>query len=114
MKNSNYELMRTGLRAFAGVVLCASTWQFAQAIPQHPESNGAKNAPYRALSVHDKKWNKAHPNYAPSAKRSWIKTLPHRYRIVKVNHQTYYYSHNQYYQRSGNGYVAVKIPFTRR
>ena len=114
MKNLNHWLIKTSLRTFAGVVLCASTWQLAQAIPQHTESNGAKNAPYRALSVHDKKWNKAHPNDTPSAKRGWIKNLPHRYRIVKVNHQTYYYSHNQYYQRSGNGYVAVKIPFARR
>lgn len=114
MKKPSQLSLRTGLRTLAFVGLCASTWQFAQATPQHTESNDAKNAPYRALSVHDKKWNKAHPNYAPSAKRGWIKTLPHRYRIVKVHNQTYYYSHNQYYQRSGNGYVAVKIPFARR
>jgi len=92
------------------VSLCASTWQFAQAIPQTPP----KNAPYKALSAHDAAWYKAHPNYKPSPKRGWIKTLPHRYRIVKVHNQTYYYAHNHYYQRSGNGYVAVKIPFVSR
>ncbi|GAC1377874.1 MAG: hypothetical protein NVS3B3_19850 [Aquirhabdus sp.] len=106
--------MKASLRTFAGVILCASTWQLAQAIPQHTEPTTAKSLPYRALSVHDKKWYKAHPNYKPSAKRGWIKNLPHRYRIVKVHNQTYYYSHNQYYQRSGNGYVAVRIPFARR
>lgn len=111
MKNSNHWLLKTSLRTFAGVVLCASTWQLAQAIPQIVTHNDYQ---YRATSLHDAKWNKAHPHYEPSVKRGWIKTLPHRYRIVKVRHQTYYYSHNQYYQRSGNGYVAVKIPFAPR
>ena len=106
--------LRTSSQTVIGVILCASTWQLAQAIPQTTQPNTVKKAPYRALSVHDKKWNKAHPNYAPSAKRGWIKTLPHRYRIVKVNHQTYFYSHNQYYKRSGNGYIPVKIPFASR
>lgn len=114
MKNSNHWLLSASLRCLAGAALCASSWQFAQAIPQNTPPTAQKNTPYKALSVHDKKWYKEHPHYAPSAKRGWIKTLPHRYRIVKVHHQTYYYSHNQYYQRSGNGYVAVKIPFATR
>ncbi len=114
MKNSNHWLLKTGLRSIAGVVLCASTWQLAQAIPQNILSPSHKSTPYKALSVHDKKWYKEHPHYAPSAKRGWIKNLPHRYRSVKVHNQTYYYSHNQYYQRSGNGYVAVKIHFAPR
>ncbi len=115
MKKPSQLLLKMGLRMFAIVGLCASTWQFAQAIPQpQPQPNTSKKAPYKALSVHDKKWYKDHPHYKASLKRGWIKNLPHRYRIVKVHNQTYYYSHNQYYQRSGNGYLAVKIPFAPR
>ena len=110
MKNINQFFLTTGRRTLVGIVLCASSWQFAQAIPQ----KNTANTPYRATSIHDAKWNKAHPHYKPSLKRGWIKNLPHRYRIVKVHNQTYYYSHNQYYQRSGNGYLPVKIRFAPR
>lgn len=111
MKSVNHWLLSTSLRVCAGVVLYTCSWQLVQATPQlvtHHDTH------YRAISIHDAKWNKAHPHAVASQKRVWIKTLPHRYRIVKVHNQTYYYSHNKYYQRSGNGYVAVKIPFAPR
>lgn len=111
MKNrSSLILLKSSLKTLAVVSLCASTWQLAQAIPQ----NTPKTVPYKAESAHDAAWYKAHPHYKASPKRGWIKTLPHRYRIVKVQNQTYYYAHNHYYQRSGNGYIAVKIPFVAR
>jgi hypothetical protein len=115
-------LFQTSLKTLAVISLCASTWQLAQATPQITTKPVPKNVPktvpmnvpYKALSAHDAAWYKAHPHYKPSPKRSWIKTLPHRYRVVKQNNQTYYYSHGHYYQRSGFGYVVVKIPFISR
>ena len=109
MKRSDHGLPRASLRVLASLVLCASTWQFAQASPQQTVTQNT--TPYRAISVHEAKWHKTHPRYTVQPKHGWIKTLPHRYRVVKVRNQTYYYSHNKYYQRSGNGYVVVKIPF---
>ena len=111
MKIANYRLLKTSLSTIAAIVLCASTGQLAQATPQMAPHNDTH---YRAMSMHDAKWNKTHPRYVAEQKRVWIKTLPHRHRIVKVNHKTYYYAQNKYYQRSGNGYVAVKIPFSPR
>ncbi len=63
---------------------------------------------YKAQSVHDAKWLKAHPNAQP---KGWIKTLPHRYRVVKVHGKTYYFANHHYYQRSGTGFVVVKPRF---
>jgi hypothetical protein len=127
LKNrSSVSLLITSLKALLVFGLCASTWQLAQATPENTPNvvqNNAhnitvktipKNVPYKALSAHDAAWYKAHPHYKPSPKRGWIKTLPHRYRVVKQNHQTYYYSHGRYYQRSTFGYVAVKVPFSLR
>jgi hypothetical protein len=123
-------LFQTSLKTLAVISLFATTWQFAQAIPQSTTTTASKNTtktvkknvsktvpkyvPYKALSAHDAAWYKAHPNYRPSPKRGWIKSLPHRYRIVKENNQTYYYSHGHYYQRSGFGYVVVRVPFSLR
>lgn len=112
MKNrSSLTLLKASLKTLAVIGLCASTWQLAQATPLNTPKNAVKNVTYKALSAHDAAWYKAHPHYKASPKRGWIKELPHRYRIVKQNNQTYYYAHNHYYQRSGNGYIAVKIPF---
>jgi len=92
-----------GLSRLALVALCAGGVQIAQAVPNHAPASPAP-AKYRAESVHDLKWQQAHPNQP----RPWIKALPHRYRIVKSHHQTYYFADKHYYQRSGAGYVLVK------
>ncbi len=111
MKKSSLISLKASFSLLAIAGLCASTWQLAQAIPQTALPNAPKDAQYKALSVHDAQWYKAHPHYVASPKRGWIKTLPHRYRIVKEHNQVYYYANNHYYQRSGTGFVAVKIPF---
>jgi len=85
------------------LILCAGGVQMAQAVPNHAQSSSAPPK-YHAESVHDLKWQQAHPNQP----RPWIKALPHRYRIVKSHHQTYYFANKHYYQRSGTGYVLVK------
>jgi hypothetical protein len=86
------------------VALTAGCVQLAQALPQHAIPANTAPVKYRAESVHDAKWLQAHPNQP----RPWIKALPHRYRIVKSHHQTYYFADKHYYQRSGAGYVLVK------
>lgn len=106
MKDLNHKLLGIGLKTLAGIALCVSTWQLAQAIPQKTAQNAP---PYRATSIHDAQWLNAHPHYKANAKRGWIKTLPHRYRVVKYHNQTYYYSHNVYYKRTGNGYIPARL-----
>lgn len=96
-------LLPKGLSRIALAVLCAGGVQVARAVPNHAQGSAAP-AKYRADSVHDAKWLQAHPNQP----RPWIKALPHRYRIVKSHHQTYYFADKHYYQRSGAGYVLVK------
>ncbi len=93
-----------GWSRIAIVALCAGCVQIAQAIPQHATPSNPAPSKYRAPSVHDVKWQQAHPNQP----RPWIKNLPHRYRIVKSHRQTYYFANKHYYQRSGAGYVLVK------
>ena len=106
MSTSNPIMLKAGLGTLVVLGLWAGSLQVAQAIPQQPGSK------YRAESVHDAKWRQAHPKAAvtPPSTKGWIKTLPHRYRIVKSHHQTYYFANKHYYQRSGAGYGIVKLP----
>ncbi len=103
MNATMLNLLPNGLSRITLAILCVGGAQAARALPNHAP-NATAPAKYRAESVHDAKWLQAHPNQP----RPWIKALPHRYRIVKSHHQTYYFANKHYYQRSGTGYVLVK------
>ncbi len=108
---SKPQSIKLSLGALIVLGLWAGSLQVVQAIPQ--QQNPQQAAKYHAESVHDAKWHQAHPKakVTPPSTKGWIKTLPHRYRVVKYHHQTYYFANKHYYQRSGAGYGIVKIPF---